>query len=102
MIKRIETDNYIKINQDQKTVIITKNAEKLFNLYVKNCKTIVANPATEEEVVLCVEHNNSKILILDKNILTNNQIEKFLQIYDKNSFSKDPRHVRRIEKMEKL
>lgn len=102
MIKKIETDNYIELDENIKTVVITKNFTNLFNMYVKKHKTIVATPFTLEEVELTVEHNNCHLLLLDANNLTKDQIEQFIQVYEANEFSNDERHVRRIKKMEKL
>lgn len=102
MIKIIETDNYIELDNDCKHVVITKEFTKLFNEYVKHHQTIVATPFNEEEVALTVEHNNAKILLLDANNLTSEQIKTFTKIYEDTDFSNDERHIRRIEKMEKL
>lgn len=101
-MKIYEIENYVELNAEEKSVVITKSFTKLFNEYVKKHQTIVATPFSEEEVELTVDHNNCKVLLLDANNLSSEQIEKFIAIYEGNEFSNDPRHVRRIEKMEKL
>ena len=68
----------------------------------KNVRAIVYYGGNEEVLKLSREHNDANILSLGAKFLTPEQAEKAVDIWIETQFSNDPRHLRRIKKIEEI
>lgn len=57
---------------------------------------------SKENVRLSREHNNANVLSLGSEFMSFEKAKELILIFLKTPFSNDPRHVRRIEEIEKL
>jgi RpiB/LacA/LacB family sugar-phosphate isomerase len=56
----------------------------------------------EEIVKLLREHNNANVLSLGAKFLTPQEAEKAVDIFLQTQFTNEPRHIRRIEKINNI
>lgn len=102
LIKTNNINELANLDESNAYVIQTSNIVEVFNYLVKNYQTIVVNPMTAQEVELCREHNNSKIMILDENLLSSEEINEFNNIFTNTKFSNEERHNNRISKIKEV
>ena len=57
---------------------------------------------TEENVLLAREHNDANVLSLGSEIVSEEQANKLVKLFLQTPFSKEERHIRRIEKIRKI
>ncbi len=56
----------------------------------------------EKNVVLAREHNDANVISLGSEIVSEEEAKKLVKLFLDTPFSKEPRHIRRIEKIKRL
>lgn len=68
--------------------------------YGPSCSRLGEAGLNEEIVKLSREHNDANVLSLGARFITNEEAERAVKLWLETQFSKDERHVRRIEKLD--
>lgn len=66
----------------------------------ENVRAVVYNTPNLEIIKLAREHNNANILSLGAGFLSTGEAKEAVQLWLKTKFSEDPRHIRRLQKID--
>jgi len=93
-----------KVSQDQdsKGIVFGKSGtgEEIVANKIRNIRAFAG--VDEENVRLAREHNNANILSLGSEFVDFEKAKRFVKIFLNTPFSKEPRHQRRIEEIQKI
>ena len=91
-------------NEDLRAIIIggSGQGEAIMANRFKNVRAIVYNAPNLEIIKLAREHNDANILSLGARFLAVEEAKEAVQLWLKTEFSSEPRHLRRLEKINLL
>lgn len=69
---------------------------------IKGIRAVVYYGGSEKIIVLSKRHNNANILSLGARFLTENAAKKAVKLWLETSFLNEPRHLRRIKKIDEI